>query len=67
MGGVEMRYLFIVQPVPTSSSSLSRDRGGRDEVMGKFGFEFVPFSGRGRDEVKLSVNFGTRWDEVKSK
>lgn len=35
--------------------------------MGKYGFEFVPSWGRGRDEVKLSVNFGTRWDEVKLK
>lgn len=35
--------------------------------MGILVFEFVPMSGRGRDEVKLSVIFGTRWDEVKLK
>lgn len=32
--------------------------------MGNLMFEFVPMSGRGRDEVKLSVIFGTNWDEV---
>ena len=35
--------------------------------MGNLMFEFVPMSGRGRDEVKLSVIFGTNWDEVKLK
>ena len=35
--------------------------------MGILVFDLVPMSGRGRDEVKLSVIFGTRSDEVKSK
>jgi len=45
----------------------SIERGKWDEVMGNLAVEFVPMSGRGRDEVKLSVNFGTNWDEVKLK